>query len=447
VDDVVALSVIAVAYTDDLSIAALAVATALFVLILVLRRLGVQRGSPYALLGLGVWLATLESGVHATVAGVALGLLATAYPPSADALGRAGSVWRRFREEPTPGYALTASRTLALAISPNERLQHRFHPWTSIVIVPLFALANAGVQLSSASLRHAAGSPITIGIVLGLVIGKIAGISGVSWLASRPWFGGFPLTISLPHVVGASTVAGIGFTVSLLIASISFQGQALDDAKIGILAASLVATLVAWCAFKVIPRLERRAREAGRAKIEPLIIDLAESVDPEVDHVRGSFEAPVTLVEYGDFECPHCGGVEVAMRELERTFRGDLAFVFRHLPLNDVHPRAQLAAEASEAAADQGSFWEMHDVLFQHQDALTLADLRTYAADLGLDVERFTREIQDRRHALRVARDLESADDSGAAGTPTFFINGRRHQGPLDFDSLSSALRSARDAM
>src|ERR671910_881426 len=185
VDDIVALAVIALAYTEDLSFSALGVALGLYGVILAMRASGVRHGVPYFLVGLGMWLAMLASGVHATIAGVAVGLLATAYPPSRQQLSQAGAIWRLFREEPTPEYARTASRTLALTISPNERLQHLFHPWTSFVIVPLFALANAGVELEGEVLRDAASEPILIGIVVGLVVGKPLGILGATWLVSR----------------------------------------------------------------------------------------------------------------------------------------------------------------------------------------------------------------------------------------------------------------------
>ena len=270
--------------------------------------------------------------------------------------------------------------------------------------------------------------------------GAPGGIGGVSWLVSRPRFGGFPLTAPLPRLVGAATVAGIGFTVSLLIADISFEGRDLEDAKLGILAASMIASGLAWLAFVLI---RRASSETGRTPIVAPIVDLAEPVDPEVDHVRGNVDAPVTLVEYGDFECPHCGRAEPDLRALPGAFGDDLAFVFRHLPLPDVHPRAQLAAEAAEAAGAQGRFWDMHDLLFSHQDALTIEALRGYADDLGLDLARFNHDLDERRWALRVERDVLSADDSGAAGTPTFFVNGRRHQGKPDQDSLVAALRRA----
>jgi protein-disulfide isomerase len=123
---------------------------------------------------------------------------------------------------------------------------------------------------------------------------------------------------------------------------------------------------------------------------------------------------------------------------------GDLRYVWRHLPLNDVHPRAELAAEAAEAAADQGVFWEYHALLFGHQDELRPKQLVAYAEQLGLDAERFRRELREREHAGRVARDVESADLSGVSGTPTFFVNGARHHGAYDIPALKSAVKAAR---
>jgi Na+/H+ antiporter NhaA len=443
VDDIAALIVIALAYTDELSAPALSVALALFGVVLVLRRAGVRHGVAYFLVGLGIWIAMLASGVHATIAGVAMGLLATAYPPSRQDLQRAGALWRLFREEPTPEYARSASRSLTLAVSPNEQLQQLFHPWTSYVIVPLFALANAGIVIDAEVLRHAATSPVTLGIVAGLVLGKPIGIVAATWLVTRRRFGGLPLSLPWPPLLGAATVAGIGFTVALLIADISFVGRNLEDAKLGILAASLLASGLAWVVFRVMGRLPRRVLVAGEDRIPPPLEDLAAPIDVDVDHVRGPSDAPVTLLEYGDFECPHCGRAEPAVRGLLQTFETDVRFVFRHLPLSDVHEHAQLAAEASEAAAEQGRFWEMHDALYGHQDALDVDDLVGYARDLGLDVERFSEELMSGRHTLRVARDVESADVSGVVGTPTFFVNGRRHYGAYDEATLLNLVRES----
>ena len=446
VDDIAALTVIALVYTDEVSSIALLVAVALYGVVLVMRRAGVRHGVAYFLVGLGLWLSVLASRVHPTIAGVAVGLLATASPPAQEDLQHAGALWRLFREQPTPQYARSASRGLTVAVSPNERLQYLFHPWTSFVIVPLFALANAGVAVNGEVVAAAVSSPITLGVVVGLVGGKLLGITAASWLATRRWLGGFPLTVPLPPLVGVAAIAGIGFTVSLLVADISLAGQDLEEAKLGILAASVLAAALGWLLFRAVDRLPGRFLAPGPAGVAEPLVDLADPVDPARDHTRGPADAPVTLVEYGDFECPYCGQAEPVVRELVAKFGDELRYVFRHLPLADVHEYAQLAAEAAEAADAQGRFWEMYDLLFAHQDALDPEDLHGYAAELGLDVERFSQELQTRRHAPRVARDVESADQSGVAGTPTFFINGRRHHGAYDLPTLTEMVQRELEA-
>jgi Na+/H+ antiporter NhaA len=444
VDDIASLAVIAVAYTRNLSLVALAVAILLFGVVYLLRFLRVWRGPAYFIVAVLLWVAMLESGVHPAVAGVAMGLLITAYPPRRQRLERAVSLTRMFREQPTPEFARSARLSVDAAISSNERLQYLLHPWTSFVIVPLFALANIGVLLRADVLSSAIRSPITAGVVVGLVAGKLIGISGTTWLASRPRLGGLPLTVPFPQVVGASAVAGIGFTVSLFIADLSLTGARLQEAKIGILAASIVATILGWSVFQVIGRLPRALLVRSAAATAPLPVELATPVDPGRDHVRGPDDAPVTLVEYGDYECPYCGRAEGTVRELLQEFSEELRYVFRHLPLVDVHPHAELAAEAAEAAGAQGKFWEMHDLLFADQDALENADLRGRAVRLGLDVERFWDDVRSRAYARRVAEDVRSADESDVAGTPTFFINGLRHQGAYDVETLTAAIRLAR---
>ena len=161
------------------------------------------------------------------------------------------------------------------------------------------------------------------------------------------------------------------------------------------------------------------------------------------DHVRGPQGAPVTLLEYGDLECPFCGQAEGVIREL-LAGSGDLRYVWRHLPLSDVHPRAQVAAEATELAAADGLFWEMHDMLLAHQDELSPKDLIRHAGELGLDTERFAEDLRRHTTAGRVAEDVDSADLSNVTGTPTFFINGIRHQGAYDIDSLRAAVHLAK---
>ncbi|MEA2301519.1 MAG: hypothetical protein QOE44_2054 [Solirubrobacteraceae bacterium] len=447
-DDLAALLVIALAYTQRVSAVALVVAVGLFGVLIALRfARGRWRPAGAVVVGIGIWVAMFESGIDPIIVGLAIGLVTSAYPPARDDLERATQETRAFREQPTPELAYSAQRSLTSAISPNERLQYRLHPWTSFVIVPLFALANAGIRIDGGLLRGAATSAVTIGIFLAYVVGKPLGILGASWLATRRSLGGARLPVTWPGLAGTGAAAGMGFTVSLLIAALAFssRGALLDQAKLGVLTAAIVSPILAWAVFRVIARLPAavRARQLGGTAEQ--LIDLADDVDPERDHVRGRDDAPVTLVEYANFECPFCGRAEPIVRELLAEYGDDLRYVFRHLPLADVHPHAEMAAEATEAAHAQGVFWEMHDLLFAHQGDLTVRDLRRYAEQLGLDVGRFTEELRRRRYAPRVSADIAGADASGVSGTPSFFINGRRHHGVYDVATLTRAVRSARD--
>ena len=442
VDDIVALVVIATVYTEDVQLSALLAAGVLFSAVLVARALGIRRGVLYLALGVAIWVALLESGVEPVIVGLAMGLLVYAYPAGRSELERATERFRLFREQPTSELARSVGESLRFAVPPNERLQQLYHPWTSYVIVPLFALANAGIVIDGDFLARAFSSPITLGILFGYIVGKPVGILGGSWLLTRVSRGRLRPPVGWVAVAGGGTIAGIGFTVALLVATLAFEGQQLEEAKLGILSAALGAALVTWLLFRATALLPRRLRiRALLGTAEPLV-DLYIDVDPERDHIRGPIAAPVTVVEYGDFECPYCGQAEPVVRELLRDFV-DVRYVWRHLPLNDVHPRAQLAAEAAEAAADQGAFWEMHDLLFENQGALRPDDLIGYAEQLGLDVERFTNDLREHSGAARVAEDVDSADLSGVTGTPTFFINGRRHHGAYDIRTLSAAVRVA----
>jgi Na+/H+ antiporter NhaA len=443
VDDLVALVVIATFYTRHLAATAALVALGAFACVLAARALGVRFGLVYAALGLVMWVAVLESGIDPVVVGLAMGLLTVAFTAARSDLERASESFRSFREQPTPELARSARIALESAVSPNERLQQVYRPWSSYVVVPLFALANAGIVIDGPFLSRAFSSPLTWGILIGYVAGKPLGILAASQLARTLSRDRLRLPVGWAAELGGSATAGIGFTVALLIASIAFRGTRLDEAKLGVLSAALCASALSWGVFRGIALLPAATRARALTGRLELIVDLAVEVDPERDHVRGPCDAPITLVEYGDLECPYCGQAEPVLRALLADF-GDLRYVWRHLPLSDVHPHAQLAAEASEAAAAQGSFWEMHDLLLSHQDALRPSNLHDYAGQLRLDRQRFIDDLRKHAYAARVAEDVDSADLSGVAGTPTFFVNGRRHHGAYDIDTLTAAVRLAR---
>jgi Na+/H+ antiporter NhaA len=443
VDDLAGLAVIAIAYSGSIKVVPLAVGLGLIGIVLILRARGIRNGVFYLILGIACWVAFLKSGVDPIVVGLIFGLLTYAYSASRESLEQASEAFRMFREQPTAELAQSARNVVRTAVSPNDRLAQLYHPWTSYLIVPLFALANAGIVLNAGFLAKAYTSPVTLGIVLGYLVGKPLGTAGCAWLVTKFSHGRVRPSVGWGAVAGAGTVAGIGFTVSLLIASLALTGDTLAEAKLGILSAAVAASVLTWIVFRLVNRLPVRARLRALLGTAEVITDLAVPVDPDRDHIRGPEESMVTMVEYGDFECPYCGMAEPAVRELLRDY-GEVRYVWRHLPLTDVHPNAQLAAEAAEAAGKQGAFWEMHDLLLDHQDALQPRDLIGYADSLGLDTRRFAADL--RRHAgmAHVAEDLESADLSSVSGTPTFFINGKRHYGAYDIETLKKAVKLAK---
>jgi protein-disulfide isomerase len=166
-------------------------------------------------------------------------------------------------------------------------------------------------------------------------------------------------------------------------------------------------------------------------------------VSEDRDHIQGPADAPVTLIEYGDYECPYCGAAYPIVKAVQSRMGERLQFVFRNFPITTAHPHAEQAAEAAEAAGAQGSFWEMHDLLYEQQKRLEDGDLRGYAEHVGLDVERFDTELSEHVHAERVHEDFLSGVRSGVNGTPTFYINGSRHDDSYDEETLLTALERA----
>ncbi|MDT4950230.1 MAG: hypothetical protein QOJ37_2825 [Pseudonocardiales bacterium] len=442
VDDVVALVVIAFFYSESVNIVPLAIAVLAFGVLLAVRLAHVRLGVVYAALGIVTWGALLASGVDPIVVGLLIGLITPAYSPSREDLERATGLVRLFREQPTPELARSASVGLTKSLSPNERLQNLFHPWTSYVIVPLFGLANAGITINGSFLTHAYTTPITLGIVLGYVVGKPVAVVGATWLLARMSRGRLRPPVGWAAVLGSGTIAGVGFTVALLIATLAFTGAQLDEAKLGILTAAVVSSFLTWLVYRVTALLPHERKVRALLGDAEQLVDLFTPVDPERDHIRGPADAAVTVIEYGDFQCPYCGRAEAVVRNL--LAESDVRYVWRHLPLTDVHPQAQLAAEAAEAAAAQDAFWPMHDLLLNQQEHLRSTDLVAFAAELGLDVDRFRDDLRQHVHEARVAEDVESADLSGVSGTPTFFFNGQRHYGAYDTGSLTSAVKLAR---
>ena len=441
VDDLLALLVIAVVYSSDVQPWPLAVAVLAYLALLGAIKAGANVPGSYLFFGTVMWLATLSSGIDPLVTGLVLGLTAAAYSPGRSSLEAAFGLFRRYREQPSSDLAKAAVAGLAATLSPNARLQKRLHPWTGYVIVPLFALANAGVQLTGPQAERAFSSGFTWSIVVAYLVGKPVGVVLTSVVVAAVGRSRVTVPVGWASVVGSGTVASAAFTVSLLIANLAFTGERLEQARVAVLLtilASTSTTSVVFAATRLLDPMRRARALTGDAE---LLLDLSVPVEAGRDHVRGPGDALVTIVEYGDFECPSCGRAEKSLAA--GPLGGDVRLVWRHLPIPEVHPHAALAAQAAEAAAAQGRFWEFHDVLLTHQDRLRIEDLRRYAQQLGMDQGRFLHDIRTGKYAHRVARDVASADASDVSGTPTFFINGRRHYGPHDSKTMTKAVRAA----
>lgn len=438
VDDIGALAVIALFYTEHIRIQPLLVAAILMVAAAAARYLPAGRGPAYAAIGFALWVALYMSGVHPILAGVGIALLIPVYMPERRQVEQTVELVRAFRQSPNSEYARAVSRVLRDSISTNERLQTQFGPYISFLVLPLFALVNAGVRLTVETMSAAMRSPLTWGIVGGLVLGKFIGITGATWLVERLGWGKLAPGLTLRRVAGGAALSGIGFTISLFIIDLAIDDPLRqDEARVGVLLASLLAFLLGWAIFRITDWI---------SPPEPVGLTLIRPVDPERDHILGPVDAPLTLVEYGDFQCPFCSRATGSIDEVREYFGDELRYVWRHLPLERVHPRAFDAARASEAAALQGKFWEMARELFAHPDDLEWPDLYRYAAAVGCDIEQFDRDVRVHPSKVihRVQDDAQDAEVMDLNSTPTFFVNGKRHKGPWDAASLIRALEETR---
>ncbi|MGH1524355.1 Na+/H+ antiporter NhaA [Leifsonia sp. L25] len=435
VDDIGALSIIALVYTKDFNPVPLIVAAVGLVGVYFTRYLRGGRGPVYATLAVIIWLAFLASGVHPTLAGVAIALLIPVYRPNRRDVEHALDLARTFRQSPNTEYARAAANSLRESISINERLQSAWSPYVAYVVLPLFALANAGVRLNGDILVGAVVSPLAWGVVAGLVVGKFVGVFGSTVLLRALRIGEFGPGLTVDRLAGGAALCGIGFTISLFIVDLAIPEEgAQNAARVGVLAATVIAFVVATIVFRL-SDLRRPKEEMGLTLVRP--------VDPKRDHVFGDADAPFTIVEYGDFQCGFCLKATGSVGEVREVLGDDLRYVWRHAPLTRFHPNALAAAEASEAAARQGEFFEFERSLFADQEHQLPSDILRRAAELGLDLERFEADLSSPEVAARVRDDMLDAEAMDITAVPTFFINGRRHVGPYDAQSLIRALQAS----
>ena len=435
VDDIGALSIIALVYTENFTPLPLLIAAVGLVGVYFTRYLPSGRGPVYATLAIIVWLAFLASGVHPTLAGVAIALLVPVYRPNRRDVEHALDLARTFRQSPNTEYARAAANSLRESISINERLQSAYAPYVAYVILPLFALANAGVELTPEILAGAMTSALTWGIVIGLVAGKFLGVFGSSAMLRLLKIGDFGPGLTLDRIAGGAALCGIGFTISLFIVDLAIDDEvAQNEARVGVLAASVLAFVVATIVFRVSDALHPDV-QTGETLVRP--------VDPRRDHIFGSMQAPYEIVEYGDFQCPFCLKASGSIEEVRRELGDQLRYVWRHAPLTTQHPNALAGAEASEAAALQGRFFEFERGLFSDQEHQLPSDIVRLAASLGLDVERFERDLTAPEVTARVRDDMLDAEAMNISSVPTFFLNGRRHHGPYDARTLIRSLQAS----
>jgi len=435
VDDIGALLAIGVFYNAGLAPVPFIAAVAIMALLAVVRFLPAGRGIAYFGLGAALWIAVLLSGIHPTLAGVAVALLIPVFPPRRGDVERTTELTQAFRESPNPAYAAAVTRSLRDSLSINERVDAAWRPYISFGVLPIFALANAGVHLDAETLRDAATSPVAWGIVAGLMLGKFVGITGATAVVRAMGKGQLAPGLGLNRIAGGGALSGIGFTISLFIVPIAISDPDTQNiARVGVLTASVLSFFAGWGVLILGDRLWP-PRPVGAMLIRPF--------DAARDHFRGSVDAPHEIVEYGDFECPFCSRATGSIDSVLEHFGSEVRWVWRHLPLDAPHPHAQEAAQAAEAAALQGRFLDMARVLFANQDRLEAADLCVYAAELGLDAERFMEDFRSPRVLRRIQDDRLDAELMDLSGTPTFFVNSRRHIGPYDSASLIRALEAS----
>jgi Na+/H+ antiporter NhaA len=416
VDDIAALLVIAGAYSRHLDVLALAVAAAALGGIWLLRRYRVWRVTPYLIIGVTAWAAVLESGVHATLAGVLVALLIPVYlPRDRDARG-AAAFTHLYQQAPAARTARYARMSLSYAVPLNQRLSDLLAPYVNYVVIPIFALANGGVSLSAEALRSSVTSPITWGIVVGLVVGKLVGITGAAQLVMRLNPAARAPGLDCPRIAGIGALSGMGFTISLLVVDLAFdEPQTRDDARTGVLIASLLAFVLAVLVFRLGERI--------RPLPTPADATLQRAIQPTRDHIRGDVDASTTIVVYTAVDDTYRNRTVALLTDVRKHLGDEVCIVFRHHTYDDATATAALALEA---AAAQRRFWPMHDALVTHHGELDEKSLTYLAERTGLDARRFVDDTTTGDGGTRVEDDDIDAAAAGLPDTPVLYLNGSR---------------------
>ena len=438
VDDVGALAVIAVVYTDHLDLLWLGAAVGIAGLIYFVQRARVWQGAVYGVLGVVLWFAILQSGVHATIAGVLLALLLPVFPPKRDRVDHAELLTQGFRRTPNAEKGKAAADGILRAVSVNDRFQLSLHHVVGLIIVPLFALANAGVRITPESLQHAFTSTLAWGVIIGLVVGKFVGVSASILVARQVGIGELSPALHRRHILSGSLLTGIGFTISLFIVDLAIEDPvAQSDARIGIITASVIAALAAIAALWFTSRYD--------AAHAPRRTRLVRPIDPQRDHVAGPEDAPYTLVEYGSFGGLDDLTTEETLDEVIAEFDDDIQFVFRHIR-PDAEGAPEQTAEALEAVAAQSPrlFWGMRrDLNRQSEDgSLDARSILRATVNVGANLSRVESDLRRGVRRGRVQEDYLDAESMGLTRGPALFVNGLIYAGDLEAAAIIAELRA-----
>ncbi|WP_243106688.1 Na+/H+ antiporter NhaA [Actinomyces lilanjuaniae] len=433
IDDIGALLVLAVFYTSSLDLVALALAVAGLAGVWLLARRGVWRSPPYLVLGIAIWYALYRSGVHATLAGVLIALLMPVYNVRRDDANGAVEVAALYRQAPTPTAAMILREILAYAIPLNQRLSTVLPPYVNYIVVPLFALANAGVELSGEAVRAAASSRITWAVILGLVLGKLLGVTVGAAVVLRLVPGSRLPGLDLPRIMGLGALSGMGFTISLLVAGIALEDEAASDqARIGVLSASLLALALAATIFRLGDWLRPLPEGVGETLPRP--------VDTERDILFGTPGAPSVLVNYADVTYEDRWRLVEALWAIEPMITsGEVLLVMRHRVTG---PDSLLAALALEAAYAQRQWTSFHDSLAALRGEVTEERITQTAREEGLDVDALLERVASAVDEPKVLRETLEVDGlTEEEGAPVVYLNGKRLHGVFNRWTLTEAIR------
>ena len=433
IDDIGALAVIAVFYSGSLNLVALGCAALGLAGIWVLARRGVWRTPPYVLLAVVIWYALYRSGVHATLAGVLIALLMPVYPVRTADVDGVDEVARLYRQSPHPATAVVLHEVLTYSMPMNQRLSWVLPPYVNYVVVPLFALANAGVALNGRTIATALSSRLMWAVIAGLVIGKFVGVALGAGLVLRLVPGSRLPGLDMPRILGLAALSGMGFTISLLVANLALDDETLrDQARLGVLLASLGALLLAAVIFRVADRIRPLPPPPGERLCRP--------VNADAELMTGDPDAPRTLINYADMSYEGRWRLMEALKGIAHLRdTGQARLVLRHKLSG---PESLLTALALEAVHHEApdKLWRFHDAVAELRGQITADGITAAAREAGLDPRAMWARIDsavDEPKVMADALDVEGlTEDAG----PVVYIDGRRFEGLLNRWTFSEAL-------